>query len=99
MAVALPQTDLEGAFQFAERVRRRIEALALPLPDGEGILRVTASFGAASLATAGGVDKDAMVGAADHALYQAKRAGKNRTERASARRSRGRQVHPISGSE
>jgi diguanylate cyclase (GGDEF)-like protein len=99
MAVALPQTDLEGAFQFAERVRRRIEALALPLPDDEGILRVTASFGAASLATAGGVDKDAMVGAADHALYQAKRAGKNRTERASARRSRGRQVHPISGSE
>ena len=99
MAVALPQTDLEGAFQFAERVRRRIEALALPLPDGEGVLRVTASFGAASLGTAGGVDKDAMVGAADHALYQAKRAGKNRTERASARRSRGRQVHPIGGSE
>ncbi len=47
MAVALPQTDLEGAYQFAERVRRRIEALELPLPDGhEGVLRVTASFGA-----------------------------------------------------
>jgi diguanylate cyclase (GGDEF)-like protein len=99
MAVALPQTDLEGAYQFAERVRRRIEALAMPLPDGQGVLRVTASFGAASLNAAGGVDKDALVGAADSALYQAKRSGKNRTERASARRSRGRQPHGVAGGE
>ena len=49
MAVALPQTDLDGAYRFAERVRQRIEALELPLLDGDGILRVTASFGAASL--------------------------------------------------
>ena len=48
MAVALPQTDLDGAYRFAERVRQRIEALELPLLDGDGILRVTASFGAAS---------------------------------------------------
>jgi diguanylate cyclase (GGDEF)-like protein len=78
MAVALPQTDLEGAFRFAERVRNRIEALELPLLDGDGSLRVTASFGAASLSRAGG-DKDALVAAADAALYRAKRSGKNRT--------------------
>ena len=30
MAVALPQTDLEGAFQFAERVRHSVEALDSP---------------------------------------------------------------------
>ena len=36
MAVALPQTDLEGSYQFAERVRRRIEALELPLLNGGG---------------------------------------------------------------
>jgi diguanylate cyclase (GGDEF)-like protein len=83
MAVALPQTDLEGAYQFAERVRRRIEALALPQPDG-GVLKVTASFGAASLAAIPGADKDALVAAADAALYEAKRNGKNRTERAPA---------------
>jgi diguanylate cyclase (GGDEF)-like protein len=99
MAVALPQTDLEGAYQFAERVRRRIEALELPLPDGDGVLRVTASFGAASLVAAGGVDKDALVAAADAALYHAKGAGKNRTERASARRPRGREVHGVAGGE
>ncbi|MEA2280446.1 MAG: hypothetical protein QOK21_1053 [Solirubrobacteraceae bacterium] len=84
MAVALPQTDLEGAYQFAERVRRRIEALELPLPDGhDGVLRVTASFGAASLAGTGNADKDTLVAAADGALYNAKRSGKNRTQRAS----------------
>jgi diguanylate cyclase (GGDEF)-like protein len=93
MAVALPQTDLEGAYQFAERVRGRIEALELPLPDGDGVLRVTASFGAASLAAAGGVDKDALVAAADAALYVAKGAGKNRTERVVEGRSRAETVH------
>ena len=36
MAVALPQTDLQGAYEFAERVRQRIEALELPLLDGDG---------------------------------------------------------------
>ena len=39
MAVALPGTDLDGAFLFAERVRRSIESLDLPLIDGEGSLR------------------------------------------------------------
>ena len=84
MAVALPQTDLEGAYRFAERVRRRIEALDLPLLDGDGTLKVTASFGAASLAkSANSTDgKDALVAAADAALYRAKRSGKNRTVRA-----------------
>ena len=84
MAVALPQTDLEGAYRFAERVRRRIEALDLPLLDGDGTLKVTASFGAASLAkSANATDgKDALVAAADAALYRAKRSGKNRTVRA-----------------
>ena len=91
MAVALPQTDLEGAYRFAERVRRRIEALELPLADG-GTLRVTASFGVASLHTAPSADKDALVAAADSALYQAKRAGKNQTVRATTAQ---RDVHGV----
>jgi diguanylate cyclase (GGDEF)-like protein len=82
MAVALPQTDLEGAYQFAERVRHAVEDLALPLPSGNGTLQVTASFGVASLASAEHADKDALVAAADSALYEAKRTGKNRTVRA-----------------
>jgi diguanylate cyclase (GGDEF)-like protein len=82
MAVALPQTDLDGAYNFAERVRRRIEALELPLLDGDGTLQVTASFGAASLASAAQSDKEGLVAAADAALYRAKRSGKNRTVKA-----------------
>jgi diguanylate cyclase (GGDEF)-like protein len=76
MAVALPQTDLEGSYVIAERVRTAVEALALPRLDGGGTLRVTVSCGVA--ASPGG-DKDALVAAADGALYRAKRAGKNRT--------------------
>ena len=82
MAVALPQTGLEGAFEFAERVRQRIEALQIELLDGDGTLRVTASFGAASLPHSAKIDKDALVAAADAALYRAKRSGKNRTVKA-----------------
>ncbi|CAA9513121.1 MAG: diguanylate cyclase, partial [uncultured Solirubrobacteraceae bacterium] len=70
MAVALPQTDLEGAYQFAERVRRSIEALELPILDGGNgteRLRVTASFGAAALPKTGDADKEALVAAADAA--------------------------------
>jgi len=82
MAVALPQTDLDGAYRFAERVRKRIEELELPLLNGDGILRVTASFGAASLSSASQSDKEGLVAAADAALYRAKRSGKNRTVKA-----------------
>jgi diguanylate cyclase (GGDEF)-like protein len=99
MAVALPLTDLEGAYQFAERVRGRIEALELPLPDGLGTLKVTASFGVASLATADGASKGALVAAADGALYEAKRSGKNRTVRATASTPAPRSVHGVASGE
>jgi diguanylate cyclase (GGDEF)-like protein len=83
MAVALPATDLDGAYLFAERVRRSIETLDLPLIEGDGSLRVTASFGAAALLPdQDKADKDQLVAAADAALYRAKRSGKNRTVRA-----------------
>ncbi len=79
LAVALPQTDLAGTRHFAERLRERIEALEVPLIGGSGSLRVTASLGAAALPeTASPGDKDGLVAAADAALYEAKRLGKNR---------------------
>jgi diguanylate cyclase (GGDEF)-like protein len=81
LAVVLPGTDLDGAYNLAERVRSGIEALDLPLLDGMGALRVTASFGAATLPGSAD-DMRGLFAAADDALYRAKRAGKNRTERA-----------------
>ena len=75
--VALPETDQEGALELAERIRERIEATQVELVDGEGFLTVTASVG---LATQSGatVDVRRLIGAADGALYEAKRSGKNR---------------------
>ena len=83
MAVALPQTDLEGASLFAERLRARIESLEVPMVrGGDGVVRITASVGAAALPQSSGPDKDALVQAADAALYRAKRLGKNRVVKA-----------------
>jgi len=81
LAVALQQTDLAGAEAIAERVRTAVEALELPRLDGSGALRVTVSCGVAASSDG---DPVALVGAADAALYAAKRSGKNRTVRADA---------------
>ena len=86
IAVVLPHAGLAQAEVVAERIRARIEAVAIPLPDGRSV-RPTASLGVA--VSAGGGDKAALIAAADAALYEAKRQGKNRTvcagERAGAR--------------
>ena len=81
LAVILPQTDLSGAELLAERMRATIAALEIKRLDGKGVLRVTASFGVASLPQSAG-GKESLIAAADAALYRAKRAGKNRVERA-----------------
>jgi len=80
LAVVLPGTDLDGAYNLAERVRMGIEALDFPL-DGRATLKVTASFGAASIPESA-ADGQSLIAAADGALYEAKRSGKNRTVRA-----------------
>jgi diguanylate cyclase (GGDEF)-like protein len=85
-AIVLPGTDLEGAAQLAERARTALEERTILAPDGTRI-EVTVSFGVAAFPEAG--DAGNLVAAADGALYDAKRAGKNRvvTARPRARRS------------
>jgi diguanylate cyclase (GGDEF)-like protein len=80
LAVVLPQTDLEGAYNLAERVRTGIEQLELPVLESNGTMSVTASLGVASLPRSGS-DPRELVAAADAALYEAKRSGKNVTVR------------------
>ncbi len=82
LALILPHTDLDGAYEMAERVRTAIQALEIRLLDGDGSLHVTASAGAASSSEG---DKNDLIAAADGALYMAKREGKNRTVRAEPR--------------
>lgn len=79
MALILPHTDLEGAYEMAERARVAIEERAVPQLEGDGVLQITASVGVAASSDG---DKDDLIAAADSALYVAKHEGKNRTVRA-----------------
>jgi diguanylate cyclase (GGDEF)-like protein len=84
--IVLPGTDLEGAARLAERARTSFEERTILAPDGTRIY-VTVSFGVAAIPEA--ADSDNIVPAADGALYEAKRAGKNQvvTARPRARQS------------
>jgi diguanylate cyclase (GGDEF)-like protein len=70
--VVLPETDAEGAFAVAERIRNsiRVEFDGFPVT-------VTASCGVAALEV--GAAHEDLFRAADAALYVAKRDGRNRT--------------------
>ena len=74
-ALVLPGTDAADGAAVAERARRAIELRGIHTPSGELVV-MTASFGVAAFPESG--DLDALVAAADDALYSAKRAGRNR---------------------
>jgi len=81
-AIVLPGTDLEGAARLAERARTALQERTIRAPDGTRI-EVTVSFGVAAFPEA--ADAGNLVAAADGALYEAKRAGKNRVVTAGPR--------------
>src|SRR5215218_946854 len=71
-AIILPQAGPEGALAVAERLRTRIECTKVP-----GVGTITASLGIATFPLHAS-SRDLLVTAADRALYQAKRTGRNR---------------------
>jgi diguanylate cyclase (GGDEF)-like protein len=75
----LPGTDLAGGAQVAERVRLALAGRIVLSADGSPI-PVTASFGVAATPPASTAAE--LFSAADAALYEAKRNGKNRVETA-----------------
>ena len=77
----MADTDADDAFQKADELRRGIADLTITLDD-EILPRVTVSMGIASFPS-DAQDFDAMVEAADEALYRAKSAGRNRAYLAS----------------
>ncbi len=79
-AVILAGSDAEGAVVLAERIRARVEALALPLDPGRPGHRLTVSVGVAGARRMREVSSETLVAAADQALYRAKQTGKNRVE-------------------
>jgi two-component system cell cycle response regulator len=75
--VVMPDTDVQVAYQVAERLRRSVENRPFPISRAPGQIKVTISVGIAS--SSGGQDRsEAMLHRADQALYRAKREGRNR---------------------
>lgn len=77
-AVLLPQTDVEGAHQVAERFRVQLEAREVKTPAGKA--RVTATIGVVATRVDDLTHLDDLLRAADEALYRGKAAGRNRVE-------------------
>jgi diguanylate cyclase (GGDEF)-like protein len=74
----LPDTPLENALQFAERLRLGVQQLSFAGSIKD--LTVTLSFGVATFPL-GAIDcPDSLVRQADEALYRAKEKGRNRVE-------------------
>ncbi|MBU6494742.1 MAG: GGDEF domain-containing protein, partial [Burkholderiales bacterium] len=73
-ALLLPATTRQEAAAIAERLRVAIEQL--PIETGGQVLHATVSLGVAALGETQ-AELDDLLAAADRALYEAKRAGRN----------------------
>jgi diguanylate cyclase (GGDEF)-like protein len=76
LVLLLPNTAIEQAVPVLERMRAEVAAMEVPELKGR---QVTASFGAAELAACDSTIAD-LLARADHAVYRAKEAGRNRVE-------------------
>ena len=75
-ALLLPRTTTAQALEITERIRQGISQLVIPW-DGTAAIRVTISIGV-TLPSSARRTLDDLLAAADHALYQAKRGGRDR---------------------
>ena len=73
--ILLPQTGLQGALQQAERLRRALEAGSMEAH--HKVIHITASAGVAAFPGPGIFTAEDLVRAADQAMYEAKRTGRN----------------------
>ena len=79
VTVILPESDLEAAVRFAERLRAAVEAQPFDV-DAGAPLHMTVSIGVASW-PAQAASAQTLVAAADAAMYAAKQSGRNRVVR------------------
>ena len=77
-AVLLPGGDMRTARRLAERLRRQVQALSIAHADSSVAACVTVSVGASAVRPQPQQSPDALVDAADRALYGAKARGRNR---------------------
>ena len=77
-AIIMPETDIEGAYLLAERLRKSIEDVDVPYKDK--VLKVTISLGCSDF-PAYSSSRQELISTADQALYKSKANGRNRTTR------------------
>lgn len=76
--VVLPDTTVDGALHVAERIRRLVQAVRIPLEGGQ--VGMTVSVGAVAMVPSEQHSAQTLIACADQALYQAKQAGRNCTK-------------------
>lgn len=76
-SVVLPETDAEGAFVVAEKVREGVASHSFADGDGNRGVHVTMSIGLATYPSSA-ADREELLRQADDALYQAKHLGRDR---------------------
>jgi diguanylate cyclase (GGDEF)-like protein len=81
-ALILPETGTDGAVRVAEALRVAIAALQLPNPGSPVASFLTISLGVSTANRETCSTPDALVAAADRALYEAKGSGRNRVKTA-----------------
>ena len=79
--VLLPNTDIDGAEDIAESIRKNVEATIITTEDG-ATTRVTVSIGVNSINPDAESSTADFISKADQALYKAKESGRNRVVRA-----------------
>ena len=72
--ILMPSTDLDGAFQLAEKLRKAVNGTKI------AEVNVTVSCGV-SCTSVGALSSQTLIAEADEALYNSKHAGRNRTTR------------------
>ncbi len=74
----LPETDAQGCMRLAERIRLAVERMVMPSGTEKPLPQLTVSLGIAVYPEHGQTLEE-LLQASDKALYESKRAGRNRT--------------------
>ncbi|MEM9948167.1 MAG: diguanylate cyclase, partial [Cyanobacteria bacterium P01_D01_bin.36] len=77
-AIILPETPLPGAIAIAQQIQAAIQTLKIDHAASEVNASVTVSLGIACLTPQTDTSVEFLINAADVALYDAKRQGRNR---------------------
>ncbi len=77
--IVFPNTPKDGAFKAADKLRQAMEDFPFPNGKAQPLGRMTMSGGVASFPMDGRTSTE-LIGAADEALYRAKKAGRNRVQ-------------------